>query len=1144
MKTNKKLLSLIALSLLLAKPYNVFAADADSFRTDEYYGMDADPISAKANKNGALDIINAAGAYAQGYTGKGVTVGVTDAGTINFSHPEFSGKTGSGVVFDGLESTEVPLTWAELMHPTHVAGIAAADKNGFGMHGVAYDADIASSSTIKHYYGGGFFEFGSSFYDNYLTNPDIKIINNSWGTNLYLLDKKDFNEGIEYLQSDDSVIAIEKAVNNNKLLVFSAANSGHLTATINNHFDVVTGDKVFNDNIITVTAAKANSFTKNANGGFDVQSDAIAIWSDLAMYNEDTTLSAPGWNINSAYADFEASGEYYRYDSGTSMAAPMVTGVGALVQQAFPYLSGKQIGDVLLSTANSNITNSSGYFMTSQYGKDDKGEAYAYVNVYYMGPKIKTDDQIKNDVLNYYDNNPESGSWITYFDAIYDTFYSVSGDKDWLVNALNKENGAILEVNAYYNVPLDVIFGQGIVDAGKAVNGLGAINVRRLDKSDISSNYTVAGVNGKTEQALYTVDTQGYNTVWSNDISEIRAGYIAENPLTGKSSVDDTDNSGYDENSNDFNEKFAGLTDLHDRWVFYTTNNFDDNPVDSEDYNWMVNHYIQQYNKQVAASGLAGLHAGLYKTGEGILALAGDNTYKGASIAAGGTLQIDGSVAGDAYSEGTGTIAGSGTIKGSLYNNGAVEAGSWGAVTDKDGNALKLTVNGKLDGNGVISVNTDGEQYGIINVEGEADVSGMRLKAGTFAAPGVTGTILTVGKNDDNSIVKTLAITDTENSITGAESLNTDFSGMLNGKVTNTGTKLELTTSISNNAGINGARFNAFNSLYNNLTKAEQQEMQRLYALDNGSLNNAVNELSQSESMHMELARDAVQNRDVRQAVSRQQHLDRDEGLWAITGKNWGETDGGITRHSYNLTLGKDFYNTDNAYMGALSAYSDNSIGGNNADGEYKNYSLGIYGGSKNSPGTVTGYVSYGVQDNELNRHLGSAFSHSGMGSKLESDYNSSVIGIGAKYAYDLHYGKEGWHVSPYAAVDYAHYKQDSFTERGSVYGVHSGGFSNNYLTGELGFDFNREEDNGKYGFSLSYKRILDGDTLDADFAFAKGGNGFGVQSIDGSKNHIVASAYISTKLSDKWEIGGTLLHDWSSTDRDLSAAVNLNYYF
>lgn len=1126
MKRNKKLLSLIVLSMLLAKPYNVFAAGADSFRTDEY----------KAMGENVLDLINAAGAYAQGYTGKGVTVGVTDVGIVNFSHPEFSGKTGSGVVFDGLESSDVPLTWEEIGHPTHVAGIAAADKNGFGMHGVAYDADIAGSSVMGHYYGGGGFESSSSFYDNYLTNPDIKIINNSWGDyNNYLSNvqnEEDFNEIIEYLQSDIASFEIEKAVNNDKLLVFSAANSGHLTAALENNLDILTGDKAFNDNIITVTAAKANSFKKNNNGGFDVESDAIAIFSDLAMYNEDTTLSASGWNINSANADFAASGEYYSSSYGTSMAAPIVTGVGALVQQAFPYLGGKQIGDVLLSTANSDIIVQDSYFITTQYDTDDDGTNHAYLNVYYFDSKGNHNTNVNDDIIEYYKENLESGAWIKavniYNEIVLIDYYN----EELLRDLLERKVGFV--VNTYYNVPLDVIFGQGIVDAGKAVNGLGAINVRRLDKSDISENYTVQG--NKENQALYTVNTQGYNSVWSNDISEIRAGYIAENPLDNPFETDDTTGN-YDETA----DEFAGLTDLHDRWVFYADSN---NKFDETSENWMIKYYMQQYNEQVKESGLAGLHAGLYKTGDGILALTGDNTYKGASIAAGGTLQIDGRVAGDAYSEGAGTIAGSGIISGSLYNNGAVEAGSWGAVTNDKGEVQTLKVGRDFRGGGIITVNTDGNNYANINVLGRADVSGMSLKAGTFAAPGVTGVILTADGEQDNSAVKTLAITDTENNITGAENLNADFSGMLNGKVTNTGTKLELTTSISNNAGINGARFNAFNSLYNNLNAEEKQEMQRLYALNNNSLNNAVNELSQSESMHMELARDAIQNRDVRRAVSSQQHLDRDEGLWAITGKNWGETDGGITRHSYNLTLGKDFYNTDNTYAGALFAYSDNSIGGNNAGGEYKNYSLGIYGGSKNSPGTVTGYVSYCVQDNELTRHLGSAFSHSGMGSKLESDYDSSVIGIGAKYAYDLHYGKEGWHVSPYAALDYAHYKQNSFTERGSVFGVHSGGFSDNYLTGELGFDFNREEENGKYGFSLAYKRILDGDTLDADFAFAKGGNGFGVQSIDGSKNHIVASAYISSRLSDKWEIGGTLLHDWSSTDRDLSAAVNLNYYF
>lgn len=706
-------------------------------------------------------------------------------------------------MFDGLESSDVPLTWAELIHPTHVAGIAAADKNGFGMHGVAYDADIASSSI---YYFGERIEVSSSFYDNYLTNPDIKIINNSWNDyNNYLSNvqnEEDFNEIIEYLQNDGSVIEIEKAVNNDKLLVFSAGNDGKLAAGFENNLDVLTSDKAFNDNIITVTAAKANSFTKNQNGGFNVKSDGIAIFSNLAMYNEDTTLSAPGFNINSAYADFAESGIYYKDLSGTSMAAPMVTGVGALVQQAFPYLNAKQIGDVLLSTANDNITNHDGYFMTSQYGTYENGEKYAYVNVYYMGSGVKNDEEIKDDVLNYYENNPDSGSQIVF---LYDdNFYIVGSDIGWLQDALNQKYGNSLEVNAYYNVPLDVIFGQGIVDAGKAVNGLGAINVRRLDKSDISENYTVQGRSEK--QALYTVDTQGYNSVWSNSIGEIRAGYIAENPLDNPFETDDTTGN-YDEKS----EEFAGLTDLHDRWVFYTTNSFDNNEKNSPDYNWMVKHYIKQYNQQVKDSELAGLHAGLYKTGEGILALTGDNTYKGASIAAGGTLQIDGSVAGDAYSEGTGTIAGSGIISGSLYNNGAVEAGSWDAVTNDKGEVQTLKVGGDFTGDGVIAVNTDGKQYGIINVEGEADVSDMSLKAGTFAAPDIQGTILTVDA--------------TSGTLKGIENLNGSFSGMLNGevKVNEDNKELTLTTTTANNAGINGARFNAFNGLYNKLNAEEKQ---------------------------------------------------------------------------------------------------------------------------------------------------------------------------------------------------------------------------------------------------------------------------------------------------------------------------------
>lgn len=1141
MKTNKKLMLAVTLSLLAMQPYAVFAADANSFRTDEYNNIG----------DNVLDLINAEDAYAQGYTGKGVTVGVADVGTVNFAHPEFSGKANNSVVYDNITTAEVPLTWGVIDHPTHVAGIVAANKDGNGMHGVAYGAGIASSSVMDYYFSNGSFNPAIGYYDYYLAAPDIKIINNSWGANAYLADITSYDEFFdlqqELINSPSNFLDIQSAVNSDKLLVFAAGNSGHLNSDLISDFDILYGDKAYNDNIITVTAVKADSFTKNENGGFDVKSDAIAIFSNLAMYNEDTSLSAPGWDITSAYADFENREDYYGdyfTGSGTSQAAPIVSGVGALVQQAFPYLGGKQIGDVLLSTANNDITNTNGYFVNNRCEYDRNGILNDYYNILITGKNsnLNKEGYIEgwSELYDYFKNNKETVvERILY--GVEEDWEKYFGENGSIKSAEDFENqykdviGAKPNINIYNNVPLDVIFGQGIVDAGKAVKGLGAINVRRLDKSDISDKYTIYDADKKesvkTKQALYTVDTQGYNSVWSNDISEIRAGYIAENPL-------DLESKEYDEND----DKFAGLTDLHDRWLFYTTNKFDE----SGD-NWMVNHYMEQYNQWVENSGLLGLHAGLYKTGEGVLALTGENTYKGASIAAGGTLQIDGSVAGDAYSEGSGTIAGSGTINGSLYNYGTVQAGSWGTVTKTEeaaeqddeirtfktasiaftaDNVQKLTVMGDFKGDGVIAVNTDGTSYAQIHVNGTANISDMSLKAGTFAAPGTEGTFLT---SDKDIIVG---------------NFNSDFSGLLNSEVKQDGNGLTLTTSVNNNAGISTARFNAINSLYSCLSEDEQQEMYRLYALDNNELRGAMQNISASEGMHLELARDAMQNRDVRQAVTRQQHLERDEAFWAISGKSWGDTNYGVNRHSFNLTLGRDFYNDDDAYAGVLFAYSDNGVYGNNAEGEYDNYTAALYGGTKNKPGTVTGYISYGVQGNEMTRHLGASFSHSGLSSKVESDYDSSVIGAGTKYAYDLHYGKEGWHLSPFVTLDYAHYKQDSFTERGSVFGVHSGGFSDNYLTGELGLALDRQDNNGKYGVSLAYKRILDGDVQNTDFAFAKGGTGFGVSNMDGSKNHIVAAAYIGTNLSDKWEIGGSLEHDWSSASRDLSAAVQLNYYF
>ena len=991
-----------------------------------------------------------------------------------------------------------------------VSGIIMADKNDFGMHGVAFDAGLAFAAygnfTNDHWYTG------------FLDDENIKIINNSWSG--FISSK--FTEDAEYeflydrIRNDERVWYGEaaEAARQDKLLVFSAGNDGQV---ISDSLQVHAGsDEALRNHIVNVTSASHFYLAEQDDGSILASVGALSLFTNLSAYAEDYSLSAFGTTIYGPDA-LEIGETIYR--DGTSFATPMATGVGALVQQAYPYLSGKQIGDVLLSTANKNITARGNGFVTLSFGPGES--SLEGLSVYLVGG-AKNEKQKQKEaydlICNAYEQEYQSDDgalkvllkedFDLYMKDIYGYTYDCSNGEEFADYIRKLVDEGKLKLNIYTDVPMDVLFGQGIVDADKATNGLGAINVRRLTKDDVSGAYTVGGE--QKNQALYTVDTQGYDSVWSNDIGEIRAGHIAEHPLG-------------DENTA-FDGADGDIKDLHDRWVYYTEN-FDLDSTDDEVS--FADRYVEDYNNYVDDNGLLGLHGGLKKTGGGTLALTGENTYKGATIAAGGTLQIDGSVAGDAYSEDAGTIAGSGTINGNLYNNGAVAAGSWGAVTKDDGTAQTLNVKGTFDGKGRIIANTDGTTYALLHVQQDADLSQMTLQAGQYAAPDVTGTILTSG-----------------GAMTGADSLNGSFSGLLDSEVRQDGDSLNLTTKAD--TGIAADRFAAVNGLYSALDKDEQKDMYRLYALDSGNVRTAIDSLSRSESMHLELAYDAMQNRDVRQAVRQQERTNRDESVWAITGKDWGNMDDGLKRHSWNTTVGYDFYDDGDIYAGALVAYSDNSLSGYDADGTYKNYSVGLYGGTKNRPGTVTAYMSYGRQENELTRYLGSSFSYDGAASKATCDYDSTVFGVGATYAYDLQYGREdAWHVSPYVGIDYAHYKQDSFREDGSVYSLGSDGFSDDYLAGEIGVDMKRERKDKTYGLTVAYRRVFDGDVQHTGYSYVRGtGLGFGVQSMNRSKDHIAASAYASAKLSDRWEIGGAVEQDWSHTSRDLSAAVNVAYRF
>lgn len=137
------------------------------------------------------------------------------------------------------------------------------------------------------------------------------------------------------------------------------------------------------------------------------------------------------------------------------------------------------------------------------------------------------------------------------------------------------------------------------------------------------------------------------------------------------------------------------------------------------------------------------------KIGNGRLNLAGNNTYEGASVVRQGTLSIDGSVAGDAYSLKAGTIAGRGEIHGTLYNCGAAEAGDSSATGDLTvGNLVssgKLIVNVSSAGNTKFVVNGTANLNGTTFVVNGENLSGKEIVV--LTAKEITGKIKTAASN-------------------------------------------------------------------------------------------------------------------------------------------------------------------------------------------------------------------------------------------------------------------------------------------------------------------------------------------------------------------------------------------------------------
>lgn len=193
----------------------------------------------------------------------------------------------------------------EVGHGTHVAGtIGAIGNNGIGIVGVNWNVKLMS---LKFLGPSGGYSDDAAEAIIYATNMGCVVTNNSWGGTSFSQTLKD---------------AISYAESANSLFVAAAGNNGANT-DIYKHYP----STYDNDNIISVTASDHN--------------DRLAYFSNFGKNTVD--LAAPGLNI---YSSIPPSTKYAYY-SGTSMAAPHVTGAVALLISKNLNYSANQIKNIL-----------------------------------------------------------------------------------------------------------------------------------------------------------------------------------------------------------------------------------------------------------------------------------------------------------------------------------------------------------------------------------------------------------------------------------------------------------------------------------------------------------------------------------------------------------------------------------------------------------------------------------------------------------------------------------------------------------------------------------------------------------------------------------------------------------------------------
>jgi cell wall-associated protease len=202
------------------------------------------------------------------------------------------------------------------MHGTHVSGIIGAERNnGKGIDGIADNVRIMMLRAVP---GGDEHDKDIALAIRYAVDNGAKVVNMSFGKDLSP-QKKWVDDAVRYAES--------KGV----LLVHAAGNDAE---------DVDTTDNFPTPEYKDRTGKASNWITVGASSDPDAEAGFKSYTASFSNYGKkEVDVFAPGTRIYSTLP----GGNTYGNLQGTSMAAPIVTGVAALIMEYYPALSAQQV---------------------------------------------------------------------------------------------------------------------------------------------------------------------------------------------------------------------------------------------------------------------------------------------------------------------------------------------------------------------------------------------------------------------------------------------------------------------------------------------------------------------------------------------------------------------------------------------------------------------------------------------------------------------------------------------------------------------------------------------------------------------------------------------------------------------------------